>query len=304
MKSLGDRMDKEFGLIVLGMLQKTRTFEQAIEATRVAVQGSWTTMFGLIFGDEEEATSLWSDVAERLIDIFTGPFEKWINLLTDWKKSGGRDDLFGDGGALWNLIDAFEKLKQVIKDAFNEVFDIKLDLKGFTEWLKEFTSNLILSDEAAENLKIILKGVFSIVKIVGQVFQIVWELIKIIWPYIQKVLNWISEFLVNVAKGISSVAEGDAKTPMEKFLNGIKNFFIGLWEALKNIAPVLGQMISWVGDIFMKLGETLKKIFSGEQSLFDVKDLLTLTIWAGIIAFLWWMASSYISLSQTMNEFV
>ena len=304
MKDLGKRMDEEFGLVVFGMLQKTRSFAQAVEATKVAVQGSWTKIFEIIFGDEDEATTLWSDLAERMIEFAGGPYEKWINLLNEWKELGGRDDLFGEGGALWNLIDAFEKLRDVIRDAFNEVFHFEPNLKGFTEWLKNATSNLILSDEAAENLKTIFKGIFSLAKIISQVFQVIWQLIKIIWPYIQKILDYVSDFLVYVAEGISSVAEGDAKTPMEKLFNGIKNFFLGLWEALKTIAPVIGQMAEWFGEVFTKLGDTLKKIFTGEQGLFEVKDLLTLTIWAALIAFFWWMASSYISWQQTMKEFV
>ena len=304
MKELGQRMDNDFSLIVFGMLQKTRSLEQAIEATKIAVQGNWIKLFGIIFGNENESTELWSNLAERMIEFAAGPYEKWIDLLTEWKKLGGREDLFGEGGALWNLIDAFEKLRDVIRDAFNEVFHIQPNLKAFTEWLKDFTSNLILSDEAAENLKTIFKGLFSVVRIVGKLFSVVWSLIQVVWPYVQKVIDFIVNILVKVSDALYTVAEGDAKTPLEKYINGLKNFFLGLWQAIQTMAPVIGQMFEWLGDVFTQLGDTLKKIFSGEQGLFEVKDLLTITIWAALIAFFWWMASGWISWGQTLKEFV
>ena len=304
MERLGKRMDSEFSLIVFGMLQKTRSFSQAIEATQVAVKGAWTQIFQTIFGDEKEATTLWSDLAERLIMAFTGPFEKWFDLLDEWNKAGGRNDLFGEGGALWNLIDAFERLKEVVKEAWNEVFHFELDLKGFTEWLKDFTSGLILSDEAAETLKSILKGLFSVLKLVGEAAKLVWELIKLAWPYVKKVIVAITDFLAYIGDSITNAAESGTLSSTEKFFEGVKNFFEGMWAAIKSILPTLEKILEFFGEKLSQIGGTLKKIFTGEQGLFEVKDLLTLTVWAALIAFFWWMGSSFISWGQTMKEFM
>ena len=302
MKRLGERMDKDFGLVVFGMLQKTRSLQQAIEATQVAVSGYWTEIFKRVFGDEEEATTLWSDLAEKLIMIATGPFDKWLERLDEWVAAGGRDDLFGEGGALWNLIDALETLKNVFKDAFSEVFNIQWDLKGFTSWLKDFTSNLILSDEAAENLKTILKGVFSVVKIVWSMLKVVWELIKIVWPYVQRIIDFVVDILVAIADGLSSVSEGTGSTPFEKFISGFKNFIMGLWQSIQTIAPVFGNILEWFGDAFMRIGETFKKIFSGENQWLNVKDLMSVALIAGAIALIFWIVSGWISWSQTLKE--
>lgn len=50
--------------------QQATSFEQAIESTKDAVSSKWMKAFELIFGNKEEATETWTELANRLYDIF------------------------------------------------------------------------------------------------------------------------------------------------------------------------------------------------------------------------------------------
>lgn len=63
--------------------QEAKSFTEAIESTKDAVSSGWMRTFEIIFGDYEQAKTLWTDVANGLWDIFAGGFEERNNLLED-----------------------------------------------------------------------------------------------------------------------------------------------------------------------------------------------------------------------------
>ena len=63
--------------------QEAKSFSEAIDSTKDAVSSGWMRTFEIIFGDYEQAKTLWSDVADGLWDIFAGGFEERNNLLED-----------------------------------------------------------------------------------------------------------------------------------------------------------------------------------------------------------------------------
>lgn len=50
--------------------QQATSFEQAIDSTKDAVSSSWMKVFETFFGNKEEATETWTELANRLYDIF------------------------------------------------------------------------------------------------------------------------------------------------------------------------------------------------------------------------------------------
>ena len=63
--------------------QEAKSFTEAIDSTKDAVSSGWMRTFEIIFGDYEQAKTLWSGVADGLWDIFAGGFEERNNLLED-----------------------------------------------------------------------------------------------------------------------------------------------------------------------------------------------------------------------------
>lgn len=64
--------------------QQATSFEQAIDSTKDAVSSSWMKIFETFFGNKEEATETWTELANRLYDIFVPS----INALNERLKEG------------------------------------------------------------------------------------------------------------------------------------------------------------------------------------------------------------------------
>lgn len=61
--------------------QEAKSFTEAIDSTKDAVSSGWMRTFEIIFGNYEQAKTLWTDVANGLWDIFAGGFEERNNIL-------------------------------------------------------------------------------------------------------------------------------------------------------------------------------------------------------------------------------
>lgn len=68
--------------------QQATSFAQAIDSTKDAVSSKWMGVFETIFGDKEEATDTWTELANRLYDIFVPPIEALNERLKNGLNSG------------------------------------------------------------------------------------------------------------------------------------------------------------------------------------------------------------------------
>lgn len=68
--------------------QQATSFGQAIDSTKDAVSSSWMKVFETFFGNKEEATDTWTELANRLYDIFVPPIEALNERLKDGLGSG------------------------------------------------------------------------------------------------------------------------------------------------------------------------------------------------------------------------
>ena len=108
-----------------------------------------------------------------------------LNDLTErMSRVSGRDNLVD---SIRNIFDSIGSVVSPIGNAFGEIFpSISVDrLYGFTEAIKSFTSNLILSEDSASKLNRGFKGLFSVLSIGG-------DIISTLYKGFIKVLNVIS----------------------------------------------------------------------------------------------------------------
>ena len=68
--------------------QQAKSFNEAIDATKDAVSSSWMKVFETIFGNKEEATDTWTELANRLYDIFVPGVEDLRERLAEGLDSG------------------------------------------------------------------------------------------------------------------------------------------------------------------------------------------------------------------------
>ena len=177
----GDELDA-FGVKAFKAAQEARTFADVLSSVKDAVSSKWMTTFETVFGGQEEAVKLWTDLANELYDVFAESGNFRNDILSVWKELGGRDDLFAKGGdnqgAFWNIYDAIIAVRDLIKSAWNTVFplstledqssqisDIGNKVKGVTNGIKEFTEKLKMSETTSARLSKIFQGLFNILKL-------------------------------------------------------------------------------------------------------------------------------------------
>lgn len=68
--------------------QQATSFAQAIDSTKDAASSKWMGVFETIFGNKEEATDTWTELANRLYDIFVPPIEALNERLKDGLNNG------------------------------------------------------------------------------------------------------------------------------------------------------------------------------------------------------------------------
>lgn len=186
--------------------------------------------------------------------------------LDDYAKKMGR--VSGRENIILALTTAFEKLQTIlstIKDAFNEVFEPLTgeELYNVTVRIKEFVSGLTLSEEALDNFKMMFKGAFAFVDIIGQGLkafgQILGHLLEKLLPLgdgFLGVTGGIGEWIVSIDEAIKS---GDGLTKFVELVNGAIDKLASGFQAAKDY--VLDFIGSWTGIDFTKF-ESLRDIFA------------------------------------------
>lgn len=97
-------------------------------------------------------------------------------------------------------------------------------------------------------------------KTVADIFETIREKVT---NAINKVLDAIKAFNGADISGTMSWTERIKKRfeAMEPFLEGVKNFFLGIWEALKKLAPIFSSIGKFLGSVLTSLGDGIKNVF-------------------------------------------
>ncbi len=106
--------------------QQATSFAQAIDSAKDAVSSSWMKVFETLFGNKEEATETWTELSERLYDIFVPSIEALNGRLKQGLNSGWQQlrDTMGDG------MDAYEYTLQKMALASGELTDEQIEEAG------------------------------------------------------------------------------------------------------------------------------------------------------------------------------
>ncbi|MCC8112267.1 MAG: hypothetical protein LIO74_12015 [Ruminococcus sp.] len=255
-EELGDEVD-EFGLKAFKAAQEARSWADVIDPVKDAVSTGWMNTFEIIFGDYEEATELWTDLANELYDVFAEGDNSRNELLTAWKGLGGRDDLVE---AFWNVFYAITDIINTVKDAWHDIFPATTakQLYSFTAKLKELTEKFKMSDETAEKLKSAFKGLFSILKIRKTLLSAVYQILSPLWTTLNDGTNGVLNLASSLGKMVTRFS--DALESSEKFAEIV--------ERLQSVVKVLADYIS---NFF---GHALYYYYSGGSGLSGVLNVL------------------------------
>ena len=264
-KSLGYTFD-EFSLKAFEAAQKARTFGDAIESVKDAVSTGWMKTFELIFGNADEATDLWTELANRMYDVFAGGAEIRNEILESWKDAGGRTDLID---SIWNIWDAVESVVIPIKEAFDNIFPPMTAerLVNITSALESFTSKMKIGDETADKLKRTFSGIFSVFSIFKKILGTVGDAVaKLLGASGLKDLgNMLLDITAKIGDFLTSLNENLDLSSFESFLSSITTVisnFVSSLTGSSSFSGVLGDIGSIIGSLASKIGEVVSQIIS------------------------------------------
>lgn len=231
----------EFGLKAFLAAQEAKTFGDAIDSVKDAVSTGWMNTFELIFGNYEKQRVLWTELANRMYDVFASSGEIRNEILQQWNDLGGQDKLIE---TFWTLWDKIAEVVKPIKDAFQEIFPRKTaqDLYNITLKLETFVNSLKMSDETLNNFKMTFKGAFAAIDIVYQLLKRIGSVVTSVVVKLKPIGNGILEFTGMIGELLVYIDEGI------KNGNKFNDFLQKFREALDWIGAGIGTVGKYIRD--------------------------------------------------------
>lgn len=175
LKSMGYTDQQIAGILKMGKTAqeaatKVKTFSQLLSTLQEAAGSGWTQTWQLIFGDFEEARSLFTHVNDVLGGFINASSDARNKVLGDWKELGGRTVIIE---AISNAFNALISVVKPIASAFREIFPAVTgkQLYDLTVTIRNFTAGLKIGADTASYLKRTFAGVFA-------VLGIGWDIVK------------------------------------------------------------------------------------------------------------------------------
>ena len=281
-EKFGDQLD-EFGVKAFKAAQEARTFRDVLNSVKDAVSSKWMTTFENIFGGQEQAVKLWTELANELYDVFAESGNFRNNILKVWNEFGGRDDIFGEHGtenqgAFWNLYDAIIAVRDLIRKAWNTVFpismmedasdkaeDIGRQLKDLTKRIKDFTNKIRLSEETSQRLSKVFQIIFSLLKVGAVTLKTIRFIID---PLIEFAKQLVGEILDQMVYSMNMLFKSGNK--LEALAIRLQSILADLLDSL-NAPAILDEIFSFIRGIFSLLGD-LKPIETVTRIIGDFID--------------------------------
>jgi tape measure domain-containing protein len=250
---------------------KIKTFSQLMQALKEEVASSWAQVWKTLFGDINQAKSLFSPLHIAVENFLRGPIDGFNKRLKEWAKLGGRT-LFIT--ALKNAFEDLGKILHTIHMAFQEVFPPKTgkDMLATTKHFSDFIDKLKPSKELLDGLKRTFAGFFAV--------------IHIGWSIIKGVVGVFANLLGVVGKGAPGFlgftgSIGDMLVAFDKALTKgglLKAFFSTLTNILRAPLNILRTLGSAFAGLFSdnhtkKIGQAGDAAKSFGDKLQPLKDI-------------------------------
>lgn len=228
---------EELGQKSFDAAQEFRTYSAMIDSLREAVGSGWATTFEILFGDLEEATKLWTNVADVLSGIIASISDTRNGILEMWKAGGGHTYLVA---GLKNIYNMFKHITEYIGLALETLFGHRVfgnfeKVQKFFADRKGFSGNLVVIQRISAILGNISKGFWHITNVISRSFN----------PKIEASRNRLGQIYETVqailvpSRGLFTIITGIAKKALP---------LVAKTAAL--VASVILKLVSLIGSFF------------------------------------------------------
>ena len=264
-KELNGQIDA-FSLKGFKAAQEARTFEDAINSARDAVSSGWLNTFELIFGNAEQATSTWTDLAEIMYDIFAEPGNARNELLSQWNELGGQKALIE---SLIGIVSQFKDMLDILGEAWSNVFppmtaerlvEITENFRNFVQSISDFIQ------KHRDNLVSTFQGLFSVLRIIKDALKGVWTVVRSIIDNSGSLVPTLLEFTGSLGEMVTSLSksieEGNIFVTIGEKIGGVLKWLTGLFSGasphITNIFSAIGKGAAFVSKVLSKLFSNIK----------------------------------------------
>jgi tape measure domain-containing protein len=276
---------------------QVKTFSQLANTLGESVGSGWAQTWQTIFGDFEEARTLFTNVNNVLGGFVQNSANMRNKVLADWKELGGRKAIID---AVSNSFKALVAFVKPIGQAFRQIFPATTgkQLADLSKQIRDFTSGLIIGGKTAENLRRTFAGVFAILGIGWDILkQVVKTLLSLagvafegsggFLEFTARIGDWLvgvrkaindGGLLVNIFKGIGAILSVPIKAI--KLLAG---FLGSLFEGINGSGATAGiANVSKKLEPLGRLGEVIAKAWGVVLTVLDNvgKKFAQVGLWA------------------------
>lgn len=255
---------------------KVKTVTQLLSTLRESAGSGWAQTWQLIFGDFEEARTMFTAVNDTLGAFIKSSADARNKLLGDWKAIGGRTVLIE---AISNAFNALLSVLRPIRDAFREMFPAvtAIQLLKITEALRDFTKTLEIGGRRADLLRRTFAGVFAI-------FGIGWDIIKQVARVLFELFGVANEGTGSILSVTATI--GDFLVALRKAINE-GNGLVLFFNKVRDVLALPIALLARVADILATMFAHFDAKKAADQVGGFVKQLGPLGTLADFIAYAW-----------------
>lgn len=216
--------------------QQATSFEQAIDSTKDAVSSSWMKVFETFFGNKEEATETWTELANRLYDIFVPSIDALNERLKEGLDTGWNqlNDKLGDQAEVYDTV-----LQKVALASGAVTEESIKKAGGFSKVLEEGGVNAELLQNGLNSTLVTLRNYLALSDKELNARNLDKEAIQKDYDALTKLNEEVQNGTVNLidyAKGMSQVS-------------GRQHLIQSLW----NIMDAIGKVVQPIKEAFNEL---------------------------------------------------
>lgn len=211
--------------------------------------------------DQLESMNLSREKVNDILKQFTALEEKVQSgtisideFVEKINRPAGRENFFQ---SILNVMDAVGKVFGTVKGAFNEIFPPMTaeTLYNITVSLREFTENLIISDDTADKLGRTFKGLFSIVKIGVNI------------------VSTLARMITNTVHAISNLGVMDKASDQFLTITAAIGDFLSMVEEATRGVTVIGDGFAAAADQVGNFREFISSAFSSLETKLNLPKI-------------------------------
>lgn len=263
----------EIGKKAFAAAQDVKTFTQLIDTLKEAVGSGWAQSFEIMFGDFNEAKSMWTAVSKAVGGFIDKQADARNEMLKTWDSLGGRQALLDGFANTWNQV---LKLTEPIKKAFKDIFpaDTATVLANISKSIGDLMKRFEVTSEVSDKLYRTFHGLFAIFDIGKQAFSAMVNAVKSLGNSMGVSVTDILEFTAKIGDFFTELDnKAKAMDVFNKVFNDVKGTLEGIIGAIAGFASAVSTNLgSGFGVIESVVNAIKTNILRCSEAIDDAKD--------------------------------